>query len=166
MSLHIPRPNKLQRAVQWLAAKPLSSKILARILPPLDRIFARGTKGRHTATGLLAGLPVIILTTIGAKSGLPRNTHLVAIPHNDNLIVIASNFGNKRHPSWYLNILSNPEVKVSMPGKSSSHYAAFPTQGEEYITRWEAALRIYPGFKGYKQRAAPREIPIVALKKI
>jgi deazaflavin-dependent oxidoreductase (nitroreductase family) len=76
----------------------------------LDRPVLRLSRGRYSLTRLLAGLPVVTVTTIGAKSGQPRSLPLVALPDGEHVILIASNYGQKHHPAWYYNLRAHPEV--------------------------------------------------------
>lgn len=161
--MHNQKANTLQRGIQKLAARPLASRLLARILPTLDNAVMLITGTRFNATSLLAGLPVILLITVGAKSKLERHTFLVAISFENKLVLIASNFGGKRHPNWYFNIKANPHVKASLPGQDAQPYVARLIEGKERIMYWKAANQLYPGFQAYQKRALPRTIPIIVL---
>src|SRR5512147_2125192 len=110
------RPICVQRSLHPLLRTRPSGWFLARILPHLDRPVLRLTRGQRSPTSLLAGLPVVIVTTIGAKSGEPRSLPLVAIPEGENVILIASNFGQKHHPAWYYNLRAHPEVQLTCEG--------------------------------------------------
>ena len=79
------------------------------------------------AAALFTGLPLITLTTTGAKSGRPRSVPLVGVPYGERLILIASNWGQAKHPAWYHKVLkAHPEVKVDgrdVPAGTSLHRA-------------------------------------------
>src|SRR5947209_1572003 len=80
--------------------------------PHLDRPIHRLTRGRHTMGSLLSGLPVVMLTTTGARSGKPRTVPILGIPVQGGVAVIASNWGQQHHPSWYHNLRAHPEAQV------------------------------------------------------
>ena len=71
----------------------------------------------------MAGLPIVAVTTIGAKSGQPRSFPPVAIPDGGNVILIASNFGQHNHPAWYYNLRAHPEVQLTYEGKTVTYLA-------------------------------------------
>lgn len=154
-------PNLLQRSVQRVAMLRSSAWLLSHTLHHLDRPVYRLNNGRSTATSLLTALPMIILATTGAKSGQPRAVPLIAIPHANDLFVIASNWGGQSHPAWYYNLRANPECTVEMNGRSLPH-TAHELTGETKTTVWQTAVRLYPGYAAYKQRT-PRDIPVFKL---
>src|SRR6187455_3158036 len=105
-------PNGLQRLCQRIVASQLGSWIFARTLHPLDRLLLRFSHGRVSIPGVVTGLPVITLTTIGAKSGKLRTVPMVGLRDGDKVVVIASNFGQAHHPAWYYNLRANPQATV------------------------------------------------------
>ena len=134
-----------------------------QIIRHLDRIVYRATKGRSTFTSWLTGLPIVQLTTTGAKSGVQRTLPLVAIPHDDGWVVIASNFGQQRHPSWYYNLRAHPQVSVSFEGQAREMVAR-ELWGEERDRWYERGIQIFPGWNSYRERtAAYRRIPVIQL---
>ncbi len=101
--------------IQDYAASPSGAEYLSRNLHHFDRIFLKMTKGRTTLTSILTGLPVVVLTTTGAKSGLPRTTPVFYIRDSNDptlLAVIASNWGQDHHPAWYYNLKAEPRATV------------------------------------------------------
>src|SRR5881227_3454492 len=110
MSFTTESPSKLQRILQHFAAWRPSSWLFARVLHPLDRLLLRLSHGRVSIPGVLTGLPVVMLTTIGAKSGKPRTVPLVGLSDGDKVVVIGSNFGQTHHPAWYYNLRAHPEA--------------------------------------------------------
>ena len=141
------------RPVSWIGA---------RLLHHIDRFVYRMTDGQHTAVNLLFGVPAVTVTTIGAKSGLPRSVPLIGIPDGENLILIASNWGQNRHPGWYYNLRKTPHVKVSLNG-SEVDFIARELTGEERERYWEKAAAVYGGYDAYKRRVGEREIPVLIL---
>jgi deazaflavin-dependent oxidoreductase (nitroreductase family) len=109
-------------------------------------------------------LPIVQLTTTGAKSGVRRTLPLVAIPNDDGWVVIASNFGQPRHPAWYFNLKANPQVTVSFEGRSTEMIAQ-ELEGEERERWFERGIQMYPGWTSYRERtAAYRRIPVIRLR--
>ena len=108
--------NPLRRLVRRSGAWPPMSWLYARTLHHLDRWVYRGTRERTTFVSLVTGLPVVLLTTTGAKSGRRHTLPLVAIPNEDRLIVIASNYGQRRNPAWYHNLKANPSATATLDG--------------------------------------------------
>jgi hypothetical protein len=113
MSLKFHPPNTLQRSVKRIASVAPVAWLLARTLRHLDRAAANLSGGRTTATSLLTGLPVIYLTTTGAKSGQPRTTPLICGVDGDRLILFATNFGGQKNPAWSFNLRANPVATVA-----------------------------------------------------
>jgi len=149
--------------IQKLAATPFGIWLLSGTLYRIDKPLLHLTRNKTSFTSILAGLPVIVLTTTGAKSGLRRQTPLVALAEEDRIILIASYFGSTRHPSWYYNLKANPEVSVSHSGQSG-HYLARLASGEERTYYWQIAASLYPGYQLYEQKAGDRQIPVVVLE--
>lgn len=174
LTLQLPyHPAGWQKMVQRLAATRLGSAILAPILHRLDAPFIRLSKGRITLTGLLTGLPVVTLTTLGAKSGQPRRVPLIAIPLEDDeqqtgpevrgkIILVASNFGRVEHPAWYYNLRANPLATLSVNGYSGQ-FVAHEAVGDEREACWQRAAFLYGGYNAYHQRASHRSIGVFVL---
>jgi deazaflavin-dependent oxidoreductase (nitroreductase family) len=128
----------------------------------MDRLVYRLSDGRFTAVSLLGGLPMITLTTTGAKSGRKCCVPLIAIPDGDNVLLIASNWGKKRHPAWYYNLRANARVEVEMGGEKGD-FIACEAADAEYDAYWGKAVSIFGGYDAYKERTGGREIPIIVL---
>ena len=135
---------------------------LSRFLPALDHAIARLTRGRHTLTGLLTGLPIVTLTTNGARSGRSRTVTLLGIRDGQNIVLIASNWGKTRHPDWYYNLRANPRAMLALTGQPVRSYLAREASAAERQTHWQQALDLYPRYATYARRAR-RQIPIVVL---
>jgi len=108
------------------------------------------------------GLPTLLLTTTGRKSGQPRSTPLLYLRHGDDLTIIGTRFGSPHHPAWYLNLKSNPAAHVTLHGEEFA-VSVREADGEEYDGLWEHARSIYGGFDKYKGRVQGRQIPILVL---
>jgi deazaflavin-dependent oxidoreductase (nitroreductase family) len=131
----------------------------------VDHFFFKLTNERATLTSMLSGLPVVMLTTKGAKSGLYRSTPLLGMPSTSEeglFFIVASNWGQQHYPAWYFNLKANPSAICTIKGKTGE-YIACEASGEEYNRLWEQATNTYPGFPLYKQRATERNIPIMVM---
>jgi deazaflavin-dependent oxidoreductase (nitroreductase family) len=159
------RANPLQRLIRSFAASGPGSWLFARILHRIDRPVSRLTKGRHTLASLLSGLPVVMLTTTGARSGLPRTVPVLGLPTPDGLAVIASNFGQQRHPAWYHNLRARPEGEVTVDGATYG-FRAVEAKGDQRARIWQEGLSVYPGWSQYERRASNREICVFVLERV
>lgn len=133
---------------------------LVRSLTPFDRWLLLRSSGRFTALGPL-GAPVLLLTTTGAKSGLPRVSPLLYARDGDDLIVVGTNFGQERHPAWTGNLLAHPEAVVTIGGQEVAARAELLTgsQAERAFALMTEVARTYTE---YKSRTA-REIRVFRL---
>lgn len=113
--------------------------------------------------GHIAGMPVLMLTTTGRKTGRRRTTMLTA-PYIDGetVVLVASYGGDDRHPQWFLNLRDNPDVEVTMAGRTRRMRARVATP-EERADLWPRTTRSYGGYAGYQKRTN-REIPLVMLE--
>ena len=105
-----------------------------------------------------SGLPVIVLTTLGAKSGLLRKTALMRVEHDGRYAVVASKGGAAHHPVWYHNLKANPHVELQ-DGPTKRDYTARELDGHERSTWWERAVEVWPDYAAYHART-DREIPV------
>ncbi|MGH2884508.1 MAG: nitroreductase family deazaflavin-dependent oxidoreductase [Solirubrobacteraceae bacterium] len=154
--------NAIQKALRRVAGSGPGSWLFARVLHRIDRPVYRLTRGRHTFASLVSGIPVVMLTTTGARSGRPRTVPVLGLPTAEGLAVIASNFGQHRHPAWYYNLRANPEGSVSVDGRWRRFRAA-EVEGDRRRRIWEEGLRVYPGWSQYERRAANRRIAVFVL---
>ncbi len=106
--------NAFHRIMRRFAAARVGVAILRPTAHHLDRLITKATGGRSSFAGLTTGVPVVMLTTTGAKSGQPRTKAVYRIPHSDGVGLIASNFGGAKHPAWYYNLKANQEARVSI----------------------------------------------------
>lgn len=146
---------------KWLGGLPPMTWFMSHTMHHLDPLTYRLTGGRYTAISLLAGLPVILITTTGARSGESRTIPLNGFMKGDNLALIASNWGRSTAPGWYYNLRANPTATVTVDNQSTP-YIAHEASDEEYASYWQQAVDTYPGYAAYKQRAG-RHIPIMVL---
>ena len=125
------------------------------------RIY-RATGGR--VLGQLAGLPVLLLETVGRRSGERRETALTYLPDaEDRFVVIASVLGEPRHPAWYLNLVADPNVAITV-GRHRFAVVARDAEGEERERIWDALVARSPDYATYRTRT-DRRIPVVVLER-
>lgn len=163
MAREFAEANAPQRALRHFAASGPGSWLFSRVLDPLDRFTFRATKGRHLFSSVLSALPVAMVTTTGARSGRSRTVPLLAMPTDDGLVVIGSNYGKPKHPAWRHNLRANPEGEVDVEGRRWA-FRAVEVEDERRERIWQQALRTYPGFSAYASRAAPRRISVFVLE--
>jgi deazaflavin-dependent oxidoreductase (nitroreductase family) len=114
--------------------------------------------------GQFANSPLMVLTTIGAKSGLPRTIPLVYTKDGDRLVIIASKGGAPTNPDWYHNLVANPTATVELPGETFQARAVIAEDAERDRLFAQQAEQM-PGFADY-QRNTTRQIPVVVLERI
>ncbi|HEX6779195.1 MAG TPA: nitroreductase family deazaflavin-dependent oxidoreductase [Ktedonobacterales bacterium] len=110
-----------------------------------------------------ANRPLLLLTTIGAKSGQPRTMPMMYIPDDNCLLVIASNAGAERHPDWYYNLVAHPEVTVEVKDETYNAIATV-TDGEERQRLWAKIIAAAPFFTEHQAKIT-RKIPVIALER-
>ncbi len=155
--------NAAQRAVRRFASSGPGSWVFARVAHRLDKPLYKATDGRHTVASLIAGLPILMLTTTGAKSGQLRTVPVVGLPTEDGVAVIASNYGQEKQPAWFHNLRKNPDAEVGMDERAWKVHAV-EVEGERRDRIWQEALRVYPGYSTYEKRAAHRKIHVFVLE--
>ncbi|MEE6163595.1 MULTISPECIES: nitroreductase family deazaflavin-dependent oxidoreductase [Mycobacteriaceae] len=114
-----------------------------------------------TAGTELNGRPVILLTTVGAKTGKIRKTPLMRVEHNGEYAVVASLGGAPKNPVWYYNVKKNPRVELQ-DGTVSGDYEAHEVSGDEKAAWWDRAVAAFPDYAEY-QKKTDREIPVFVL---
>ena len=154
--------NFVQKLMRRMASSGPGSWFFARVLHHIDRPVFKLTRGRHTFASLVSGLPVVMLTTVGARSGRERTVPVLGLPTPGGLAVIASNYGQRKHPAWYHNLCANPSGRVSVDGAERSFRARI-AEGEERAGIWEQGLLVYPGWSQYEKRAPHRRIAVFVL---
>jgi deazaflavin-dependent oxidoreductase (nitroreductase family) len=148
--------------MRGFAASGPGSWLFARVLHRIDRPVHRLSRGRYTFASLVSGLPVVMLTTTGARSGVPRSVPVLGLPTPDGLVVIASNYGQERHPAWYHNLRANPNGQVTVDGVNRAFHATV-AEGDARARIWQEGLKVYPGWSQYERRAPNRRIGVFVL---
>ena len=118
-----------------------------------------GTEGT-----VLQGKPVILLTTIGAKTGKLRKTPLMRVEHNGEYAVVASLGGAPKNPVWYYNIKAHPRVELQ-DGSESHDYDAREVFGDEKAPWWDRCVQAWPDYANY-QKKTERQIPVFVLTRV
>jgi deazaflavin-dependent oxidoreductase (nitroreductase family) len=159
LSYVVPRPTLVQRWVRRLASTRSGSWGLARTLPAMDRAVARLSHRRTTAAELLAGLPVVVLTTTGRRTGRPRATQLVALPVGDTVAFLGTNFGQAGTPAWALNLEADPTATVAHRD-TTVDVVARPATAAERAEVLARAAEVYLGYPKYLERITGRHVRV------
>jgi len=112
----------------------------------------------------LRGKPIIVLTTVGAKTGGLRKTALMRVEHDGRYAVVASKGGAPEHPAWYFNLVKNPRVALQ-DGDDKREYDAHQAEGAEREEWWERAVAAWPDYAEY-QRKTDRRIELFVLEPV
>ena len=118
-----------------------------------------GTEGT-----VLQGKPVILLTTIGAKTGKLRKTPLMRVEHNGEYAVVASLGGAPKNPVWYYNLKAHPRVELQ-DGSESHDYDAREVFGDEKAAWWDRCVQAWPDYANY-QKKTEQQIPVFVLTRV
>lgn len=138
---------------------PKPKDFVAKLVTAVHEAVFRLSGGR--LGNRIAGMPVLILTTTGHRSGQPRTTPLTYFELDGNVVVVASYGGDDRHPQWYRNLVANPAVTIER-GNGKEHLTARTASADEKAKWWPTVTSTYQGYAGY-QRRTTRDIPLVAL---
>jgi deazaflavin-dependent oxidoreductase (nitroreductase family) len=126
-----------------------------------DQVDRYERSGGTEATDNGAGGPVIVLTSVGAKTGKLRKTPLIRVEHDGEYAVVASMGGAPKNPVWYHNLTADPQVELQ-GGPVKQDYDAREVHGEEYATWLERAVAVWPDYAEY-QKKTTRQMPIFVL---
>jgi deazaflavin-dependent oxidoreductase (nitroreductase family) len=133
---------------------------------PSPSDWAREQAEKFEATGgaeadTLQGKPIVLVTSIGAKTGKLRKTPLMRVEHDGEYALVASQGGAPTHPVWYWNLIKNPHVELQ-DGGVKRDYRAREVTGEERAVWWERCLEAWPAYADY-QKKTDRIIPVFVL---
>ncbi|QFZ18999.1 nitroreductase family deazaflavin-dependent oxidoreductase [Saccharothrix syringae] len=131
---------------------------------PWDLRLQDLTRGRVNL-GELLGVPALLLTTTGRRSGVPRSVPLLYVPHEDGFIVTASNWGRAHHPAWSANLLAEPLADVLVRGRHVRVRARLVT-GDERARLWRRITPVWPAFDTYVTRSGGREFRLFVLSRV
>lgn len=151
----------MRRVVGRILATKAGSTIHRMLIAPLDTRLIHLTRGHlHLAKGTI---PVVSLRTTGAKSGVQREVTLAYFTDGDDVILIASNYGQVKHPSWYYNLLKNPRCELFADGRGGS-FVARPTEGADHDRLFALVERYSSTFTSYAANTnGIRSIPVLRL---
>lgn len=121
-----------------------------------------GSGGTEGITLLDTGMPVVIVTNVGAKTGKIRKTPLMRVEHDGRYAAVASQGGSPKHPVWYYNLRANPKVEVQ-DGPVKTAMTARELSGQERAQWWDRAVEAYPPYAEYQQKTE-RQIPVFILE--
>ena len=139
-----------------MAMNPILMKTIGKIHRGLYRLSGGKIGGR------LGGNAMLLLTTTGRKTGKSRTTPLLYLQDAENMVVVASNGGNARHPAWWFNIDAHASATVQV-GKETKRVRAETANDEERGRLWPLLLEAYAGYQDYEDETE-RTIPLVILR--
>jgi deazaflavin-dependent oxidoreductase (nitroreductase family) len=153
------RRNPVQRALRWTAKGRFGGWVALNVANRVDPFLMRASRG---LVKMPSGIPTVLLTHTGAKSGRQRTTPLAYFSDGPNVVLIASQTGKAKHPAWFHNLRANPDVELWSGGRGGA-YRAREAEGGERQRLWRLATQLYPGYDDYQRRAdvAGRRIPVV-----
>ena len=122
-----------------------------------DQVATYEASGGTEAT-TLRGVPVVVVTSVGAKSGKLRKNPVMRVEHDGSYALVASKGGAPSHPTWYHNLVAHPSVELQ-DGPVRRRYSVHVAEGEERARWWERAVAVWPDYADY-QTKTDREIPV------
>lgn len=154
--------TRLKRALTNVALSGAGTWFYSKVAARFDPWLVRLTRGRVTSA--LGMVPIVLLSTRGARSGQTRTVALLYFTDGEDVILIASSFGRPRYPAWYHNIKAHPQVELEAMGRRG-RYVAQEVSGSERDRLYGLATNLYSGYEVYQQRASgTRRIPVLRLK--
>ena len=118
-----------------------------------------GTKGTT-----LRGVPVVVITSVGASSGKLRKNPVMRVEHDGVYAAIASKGGAPEHPAWYRNLVQHPTVELQ-DGAAKRDYTVREASGDERVVWWDRAVEVWPDYAEY-QTKTDRQIPVFVLEPV
>jgi deazaflavin-dependent oxidoreductase (nitroreductase family) len=150
-----------KRGLARITATKAGAAVHRTIAAPLDAAVMKITGGRLNSSA--GAMPMVVLTSTGARSGQRRESPLGYFTDGDDVIVIASNYGGARHPGWYHNLIAHPECELHI-GSRGGPFTAHQTDGDDRERLFELAVGFYPGYAKYAERTTDiRTIRILRL---
>lgn len=152
------------RAMSKLSSTRAFARLAPRIVTNADRLVYKLTRGKRVLTSAGSVLPMLMLTTTGAKTGEPRQAPLATIPDGDVLYLVGSNFGREKHPAWTGNLIKTPHATVTYE-KETFGVTATLLDAEAKAEVWPKLLALWPNYDGYQERSG-RDIRVFRLERL
>lgn len=131
------------------------------VFPAIDRLLIPLTRGR---VRVAMGQPMLLLHTLGARSGEPRSSPLLYTPRGDAFVVVASKAGAEHNPAWYHNLRAHPDAVSVEVGGRRTEVRPRVVEGAERAELWQLVNDNYNGYETYQDRVPGRVIPVVVLE--
>ncbi|MBO0842023.1 MAG: nitroreductase family deazaflavin-dependent oxidoreductase [Nocardioides sp.] len=147
------------RIVHAISSTRWFGRVGPYVFPHLDRVVHRATGGKLLVSSLVQ--PGLVLTSTGARSGLPRESPLASLADEKGWLVVGSNFGQDGHPAWTYNLIAHPDATISWQGEDVPVTARL-LEGAERKEAWAELLAFYPPYAVYASRV-DREIRLFRL---
>lgn len=155
------KPRRLRKALmEPIALTGAGRWFTINVAPRIDGTLGRASGGRLTS---LPGIPMVLLTHRGAKSGRTYVTPLLYFTEGEDAVIIASNYGRERNPAWLANVRANPEVSLEARGRGGRYRARVVSDGPERDRLFDLAKRLTRVYGSYEERASHRTINVVVL---
>ena len=147
------RPDPVVRAVRAIVAPVTRTRAFRcaapRAMPPVEQLIATLTGRSVQLSGLL--VPSLILTTTGAKSGMPRDSVLMYTANGDGRAIIAgTSFAHEHHPAWTYNLLAHPEAEITVRGRQYAVRASV-IEADARERAWRLIEQQWPGYRAYER---------------
>jgi deazaflavin-dependent oxidoreductase (nitroreductase family) len=162
----VTSPNRLQRTIQHVASLRPVAAVFRHTFHHVDRWAVRLLRGR-TLSGLLAGVPNIMLTTTGARTGRSRTVPLIGLPVTGRgTAIVGTRWGSERNPGWFHNLTSDPRAVVERGDERIDVVARRVVAGGEYDAIMRQAGAVYVGYPKYHRRISRRAVPVFVLEPV
>jgi deazaflavin-dependent oxidoreductase (nitroreductase family) len=145
----------------WTPFEEKIGSVVVKAMSAANTWVFRASGGKLGAK-FMRGAPVLLLTTIGRRSGEPKVAPLIYLKDGERLALVASKGGMSQHPLWFRNLEANPNVEVELPGTGKIPMLAQRASDEEKALLWPRLCQIYPDYADYQARTE-RNIPVVIL---
>jgi deazaflavin-dependent oxidoreductase (nitroreductase family) len=154
-------PSWFKRLMTSIALSGPGTWFYINVASRVDPWLIRVTRGHIDSA--LGVVPIVLLTSRGARSGLDRTVPLLYFTDGDDVVLMASSFGRARYPAWYHNLKANPEVSLYRRGHNGS-YVAREVENTERDSLYDRATQLYAGYRLYEGRVAGvRRVPVLRL---
>ncbi len=159
-------PNRLQRAIQHVASIRPVAAIFRHTFHHVDRWAIGPLRGR-TLSGVLAGVPNILLTTTGVRSGTARTVPLIGLPLDDGgTAIVGTRWGSEHNPGWFYNLTNDPHAVIHRGDEQIDVVARRVLEDAEYDRIMHQADEVYVGFARYRRRITRRNVPVFVLEPV